>query len=162
MFVRSIVVVVCALACVAAASAQTSQAAPPYRGALRGAVRDPLGVIPGAEVTLIHESTRAEHSAMTNEAGEYTFKSVLPGTYTVCVSLPGFHTEERKNVRIGAQPSLVLDFTLELGTISQQLTVAGEGPLIELESATQPSSLDHAVDDASVGPGSHVTCSEVP
>ncbi len=73
------------LACVSAASlgAQT------YQGALRGAVRDAQGVIPGAEVTLVNEDTNATRSAMSNEVGEYAFGGVLPGTYTVRVSLPG-------------------------------------------------------------------------
>ena len=53
-------------------------------------------MIPGAEVTLVNEDTNAARSAMTNEVGEYAFASVLPGTYTVRVSLPGFRTEERK------------------------------------------------------------------
>ncbi len=75
------------LACgAAAANAQT------YQGALRGAVRDAQGVIPGAEVALVNEYTNAERLAMTNEVGEYAFASVLPGTYTVRVSLPGFKT----------------------------------------------------------------------
>ena len=79
--------VMCALICAADVRAQT------YQGALRGAVRDPQGVIPGAEVTLVNEDTNAERSAMTNEVGEYAFSSVLPGPYTVRVSLPGFKTE---------------------------------------------------------------------
>ena len=122
--------------CAAGASAQT------YQGALRGAVRDAQGVIPGAEVTLINEDTNAERSAMTNEVGEYAFTSVLPGTYTVRVSLPGFKTEERKAFRIGTQQSLVLDFVLEVGTLSEQITVTGEAPLVERASATQSASLD--------------------
>ena len=126
----------CVLVCATELGAQT------YQGALRGAVRDPQGVIPGAEVTLINEDTNAERSAMTNEVGEYAFPSVLPGTYTVRVSLPGFKTEERKGFRIGTQQSAVLDFTLEVGAISEQVTVTGEAPLIERASATQAASLD--------------------
>ena len=79
---------------------------------------------------------------MTNEVGEYAFASVLPGTYTVRVSLPGFKTEERKGFRIGTQQSLVLDFMLEVGAISEQITVTGEAPLVERASATQAASLD--------------------
>ena len=86
-----------------------------YQGALRGAVRDAQGVIPGAEVVLINEATNATRSAMTNEVGEYAFTSVLPGTYTIRVSLPGFKTEERAGLRIGTQQSAVLDFTLDVG-----------------------------------------------
>ena len=85
-----------------------------YQGALRGAVKDAQGVIPGAEITLINEDTNATRQAMTNETGEYAFLSVLPGAYTVRVSLPGFRTEERKGVRIATQSSMVIDFTMDM------------------------------------------------
>jgi hypothetical protein len=128
--------VVFALACAAGVNAQT------YQGALRGTIRDAQGVIPGAEVTLINEDTNAVRSAMSNEVGEYAFASVLPGPYTVRVSLPGFKTEERRGFRIGTQQSLVLDFMLEVGALSEQITVTGEAPLVERASATQATSLD--------------------
>src|SRR5689334_19801102 len=114
--VRTLIVVfVLTLAAMAGLDAQT------YQGALRGAVKDSQGVIPGAEVTLINEDTNATRTAMSNEVGEYAFASVLPGTYTVRVILPGFKTEERKSFRIGTQQSLVLDFSLEVGAISEQV-----------------------------------------
>ena len=116
------------LACVASATAQTRQAA------LRGSVSDPLGVIPAAEVTLINEVTNAERSAMTNDAGEYAFTSVPAGTYTVRVSLPGFKTEQRQNVSIGTQPSAVLDFMLDVGAISGQITSLDEEARLPLRS----------------------------
>ena len=124
---------------VAGASAAGAQT---YQGALRGTVRDAQGVIPGAEVVLINEDTNAERPAMTNEVGEYAFSNVLPGPYTIRVSLPGFKTAERKGFRIGTQQSLVLDFLLEIGAISEQITVTGEAPLVERASATQSASLD--------------------
>jgi trimeric autotransporter adhesin len=124
------------LACAAESGAQT------YQGALRGAVRDTQGVIPGAEVILVNEDTNATRSAMTNEVGEYAFTSVLPGTYTIRVSLPGFRTEERTGFRIGTQQSAVLDFMLEVGSLSEQITVVGESPLVERASPTQATSLD--------------------
>ncbi|MGE3844664.1 MAG: carboxypeptidase regulatory-like domain-containing protein [Vicinamibacterales bacterium] len=120
----------------------TRAGAQTYQGAVRGAVTDTQGVIPGAEVKLVNEDTNAERSAVTNEVGEYAFASILPGTYTIRVSLPGFKAEERKGVRIGTQASLVLDFLLEVGAISEQITVSGEVPLIERASATQAASLD--------------------
>jgi hypothetical protein len=128
--------VVYLLACVAGVSAQT------YQGALRGTIKDAQGVIPGAEVKIINEETNAERSAMSNEVGQYAFAGVLPGPYTVRVSLPGFKTDERKGFRIGTQQSLVLDFVLVVGELSEQITVTGEAPLVERASATQASSLD--------------------
>ena len=136
-YLRSAVVgVLLAIVCATVAFAQT------YQGALRGAVRDMQGLIPGAEVTLINEDTNATRSAMTNEVGEYAFTSILPGSYTVRVALPGFKTSERAGFRIGTQQSLVLDFTLEVGGISEQITVTGEAPMVERASATQAASLD--------------------
>ena len=126
--------------CATVAGAQT------YQGALRGVVRDIQGVIPGAEVTLVNEDTNSQRTAVTNEVGEYVVASVLPGPYTVRVSLPGFKTEQRTGFRIGTQQTAVLDFTLEVGAISEQLTVTGEAPLVERMSATQATSLDK--DDA--------------
>jgi hypothetical protein len=133
---RSALAVVFVIVGLVSASAQT------YQGALRGAVKDAQGVIPGAEVTLVNEDTNAARLAMTNETGEYAFLSVLPGSYTVRVSLPGFRTEERTGVRVGTQASLVMDFTLEVGAVSEQITVIGEAPLVERASATQAASLD--------------------
>ena len=133
---RSAVVVALVLTSAAGPGAQT------YQGALRGAVRDVQGLIPGAEVSLTNEATNAVRTAVTNEVGEYAFASVLPGAYTVRVSLPGFTPEERTGVRIGTQQSAVLDFLLNVGTISEQITVIGETALVERASATQATSLD--------------------
>jgi trimeric autotransporter adhesin len=130
------------LACAIALASAAELNAQTYQGSLRGLIKDPQGVIPGAEVTLVNENTNATRTAMTNETGEYAFSSVLPGPYTVRVSLPGFKTEERKGFRIGTQQSAVLDFVLEVGAISEQITVTGEAPLVERASATQATLLD--------------------
>ena len=98
-------------AAAAAALAQT------YQGTIRGIVRDAQGIIPAAEVTLINESTSAARTVITNEVGEYVFPSVLPGTYTLRASLPGFRTEERTGLQLATQQQVVQDFTLEVGVV---------------------------------------------
>lgn len=115
-----------------------------YQGAVRGQARDQGGVLPGADVTLTNEATGAERTSTTNAVGEYAFASVLPGTYSLKVSLSGFKTEERKNIRIGTQQSLVEDFTLGVGAISEQVTVTAEAPLVERSSASVASTLDRS------------------
>ena len=107
-----------------------------YQGGLRGLVKDAVGVIPSAEVTLVNDETNAARSAVTNEVGEYAFTSVLPGVYTVRVSLPGFRTEERKGLRIATQQIVVQDFTLEIGGLTEQLTVSARAPVVERSTAS--------------------------
>jgi hypothetical protein len=102
-----------------------------FQGGLRGAVRDPNGVVPGAEVTLVNEQTNAKRATTSNDVGEYAFTNVLPGTYTVRASLAGFKTHESKGIRVGTQEFLTLDLTLEVGAVAESVTVTGESPVIE-------------------------------
>lgn len=127
---RPPLVAVLALLCAVAPRAQS------YQGGLRGLVKDAQGVIPGVEVTLVNDETSAARSALTNEVGEYAFTSVLPGVYTVRVSLAGFRTEERTALRIATQQVVVQDFTLEVGGLEAQLTVTAEAPVVERASAS--------------------------
>ena len=115
-----------------------------YQGGLRGLVKDTQGVIPGVEVTLVNDETNAGRSALTNDVGEYAFTSVLPGVYTVRVSLAGFRTEERKALRIATQQVVVQDFTLEVGGLEAQLTVTAEAPIVERASASVATTLTSA------------------
>jgi hypothetical protein len=115
-----------------------------YQGGLRGLVKDAQGVIPGVEVTLVNESTNAARSATTNEVGEYSFTSVLPGTYTVRAALPGFRTEERKALRIATQQTVVMDFTLEVGALSEQITVTAQTPVVERATASVATTMSAA------------------
>src|SRR5438876_11634917 len=82
-----------------------------FQGGLRGAVHDPNGVVPGVEVTITNEATNIKRSVVTNDAGEYVFAAVEPGTYTGRASLQGFKTIERTGLRIGTQTFIVLDLT---------------------------------------------------
>ena len=106
-----------------------------YQGAIRGLVKDAQGVIPGVEVTIVNEETSAARTVMTNEVGEYAIPSVLPGTYTIRATLAGFKTEERKGLKLATQQQIVQDFTLEIGTLSEQVTVTAEVPLVERSNA---------------------------
>ncbi len=124
------------LAVAAAASAQT------YQGGLRGAVRDPSGVVPGCEVTLTNQATNASRTTVTNERGEFAFANVLPGTYTLKASMPGYKTFEHRDIPIGTQQFVLLDVTLEVGSIAEEVTVTGESPIIETANASVAHSLD--------------------
>jgi len=64
-----------------------------FQGGLRGAVRDAAGaVVPGVEIMLINEATNLTRATLSNEAGEYNFPALEPGSYKLNGALPGFKT----------------------------------------------------------------------
>ncbi|HET7665992.1 MAG TPA: carboxypeptidase-like regulatory domain-containing protein, partial [Mycobacterium sp.] len=111
-------------------------------GALRGVVKDPQGIIPGVAVTLTNEQTNTTRETVTNNVGEYSFPAVDPGIYTVKAAVSGYKTFERKGLRISTQQFVALDITLELGAISETVTVSGEAPLIDTTNASTGATLD--------------------
>src|SRR5216110_2951093 len=65
-------------------------------GEITGEVKDPSGaLVPGAPVTATNTATNALRSTVTNEAGIYSFPSLVPGIYSVKVELPGFQPVTR-------------------------------------------------------------------
>jgi hypothetical protein len=133
-----------ALAVVAALLVADAVYAQTYQATMRGSVRDAEGVLPGAEVSLVNQETQAARTVVTNSSGEFVFASVLPGTYTAKVTLAGFRTEERRDISIATQQTLVSDFTLAVGGVTEQVTVTAEAPLVERASATVAVSLSSA------------------
>jgi trimeric autotransporter adhesin len=125
-----LVVFVIGLAAPVGASAQSSQ------GGLRGVVKDAQGVIPGVTVILLNDATGVARETVTNESGEYSFPAVEPSTYTVKVSVQGFRSFERQGVRISTQQFVGLDIVLEVGTLSETITVTADAPLIESTNAS--------------------------
>ncbi len=108
-----------------------------YVGEVRGVVQDPGGaVIANANVTLRNDATGTMRTTVSNSAGEYVFPQADPGTYTVLVETPGFKKLEHKGVIVGTQEKVRLDLKLELGEISQSVSVTTEAPLIENETAS--------------------------
>ena len=113
-----------------------------FQGGLRGSVKDSGGVIPGVEVTLVNQQTNISRSTVTNERGEYAFANIDPGNYGVKAVLQGYKTIDRGDIRIATQSFLVIDLTLEVGAITESVTVTGQSPLIETANASQGTVLD--------------------
>ena len=139
-----------ALLVVATASAVFGQG---FQGGLRGSLKDSGGVVPGVEVTLTNEQTNIKRSTVTNERGEYVFASVDPGNYGVKATLQGYKTVDRGGIRIGTQQFLTLDLIMEVGAITENITVTGSAPLIETSNASTGTVLDSAALQTLPSPG---------
>jgi hypothetical protein len=114
----------------------TAAAAQLDTGAIVGRVKDASGaVLPGVTVTLTQEATGVVTSTVTNEAGEYVFPGQRIGRYTVSAELEGFKKAAYLGVQLNVQARLQLDFELGVGQISEQVTVTGQAPLLQTQSA---------------------------
>ena len=104
---------------------------------ISGVIHDSTGaVIPGVTVTVTNPATNFNRSAISNEAGVYNFPSLQPGRYDIKVELPGFRTITQKDVELQVQQSARIDFTLQVGEVSQTVEVSGTAALIATENAT--------------------------
>ena len=94
------------------------------RGTISGTVKDAQGgVIPGATVTVTNAQTQRVTSTTTDATGFYTFPGLLPGVYSVLAELPGFKKISRPSVPVDATGAIALDFALQPGAISEEVTV---------------------------------------
>jgi Carboxypeptidase regulatory-like domain len=105
--------------------------------ALSGETRDASGaVVAGAIVTAVNVGTNAARSVTTNEAGDYSFPSLPPGTYTVKIEKTGFKTVIRNEIELQVQQSARVDFEMQVGQVSESIEVRASATLLATEDAT--------------------------
>ena len=104
---------------------------------VHGIVQDASqAVIPGATVTVINEETAGKYEAITNDQGEFTLSFLPVGTYTVEVKMAGFKRFRETSLQLVSGQELRYTVHLELGGISDQITVTGQAPMIQNVNAT--------------------------
>src|SRR5947208_4680297 len=107
------------------------------QASISGVIHDPTGaVITGVTVTVTNPATNFVRSAIANEAGVYNLPGLQPGRYNIKVELPGFRTITQNDVELQVQQSARLDFTLQVGQLSETVEVSGAAALIATENAT--------------------------
>jgi len=107
------------------------------RAPLTGTVTDSGGgIIPGATVAVKNNATNVTINTVTNNVGLFSVPALEPGTYTVTVSLSGFKTAAVNDVHLVAATPLDLKVVLEVGQLSETVTVEGAGA--ELVQTTSP------------------------
>jgi len=106
-------------------------------GTITGTVRDASNLpVAGANVVLVQTSTGLERLTRTDVRGDFVFSSVAPGEYRVSVTAPGFKRHERTGVNLTAAETLRLeDLPLEIGALTESVTVAAQGVSVQTASA---------------------------
>ena len=81
--------------------------------------------VPGATVVMLERRTSLQRSTQTNGSGLYSLPDLPPGTYDVKVLATGFESQERRELVLDVAQQAQLDFSLEIGQMTQTLPVTG-------------------------------------
>ena len=128
------VVAVLLAACISMPIAKAQE----VRANLSGIVSDSTGAaVPGATVVLTNMERNVATTSETNESGNYVFPFVVPGTYRLDVEHTGFKKYSRPNITLQAQDKARADIILELGDVSQSVTVEADVSLLQTETASR-------------------------
>jgi hypothetical protein len=114
------------------------------QSSIAGNVKDASGaVLPGVTIEAsspaLIEKTR---SSVTDGTGQYRIVDLRPGTYTVTFTLPGFGTVKREGFVLPADFVATLNADLKVGGLEETITVTGESPVVDVQTAKQQRTLD--------------------
>ncbi len=104
-------------------------------GEITGTVSDPSGaVISDATVTATNVATAVARSARTNAAGSYSIPFLVPGAYNVQAEQSGFKVVSRSGVQLEVGAVARIDFSMEIGGVTESVQVSGTAALLATES----------------------------
>jgi hypothetical protein len=105
-------------------------------GSITGTVRDPQGAaVPKAEVTVTEETTGVSHTVTADDNGVYSALALPAGRYTVSTAPHGFKKTVNSGIDLHIGDKLVVDLKLEVGAVTEVVTVTGEAAQVETRSA---------------------------
>lgn len=112
-------------------------------GQISGTVTDPAGaVVVGAAVVLTQDISHQERSFTTDSKGVFTFADLVPGTYSLRVTHPGFKVYAQTDIAVSAQEHVSLhELKLVLGESTSTVTVEAQSARVQTESSDRTSTL---------------------
>ncbi|HXD75855.1 MAG TPA: TonB-dependent receptor [Vicinamibacterales bacterium] len=114
---------------------------------IAGTVRDASGaVLPGVTVEVSSPALIEKvRSAVTDGTGQYRVEDLRPGTYDVTFSLSGFSTLKREGVELSGVFTAQINADLKVGAVAETITVTGETPIVDVQSAKRQMTLNNDV-----------------
>ena len=96
-----------------------------------GSVTDPSqALLPGVSVTMTHQGTGISTNKVTDEKGDFAFTFLPPGAYQLKLELPGFKTHVSTGFELGSAQNVRRNFVMDVGGVSDEITVTGEAALV--------------------------------
>jgi hypothetical protein len=141
MRIAGIVFVVCSVLLPTFAYAQAS---------IAGVVRDTSGaVLPGVTVEAASPALIEKVRSVTTDGnGQYRIIDLRPGTYAVSFTLPGFSTVQRSGIELTGTFTATVNAELRVGSLEETITVTGQSPIVDVQSASEQQVLNKEVIDS--------------
>ncbi len=119
------------------------------QASIAGIVKDTSGaVLPGVTVEAASPALIEKvRSVVTDGSGQFQIVSLVPGTYTVTFSLPGFNTVKREGVELAGSFSAKIDADMRVGALEETITVTGETPIVDVQNTRRQRVIDREVID---------------
>jgi len=115
-----------------AALLATSSALAQSTATVQGTVTDSKGaVLPNATVVVRNRNTSTERTIQTDSDGNYQVAALPVGSYQIEVRVQGFKTQVADSVTLEVAKTIVQNFQLEVGALSEQVLVSSDVPVIE-------------------------------
>lgn len=113
------------------------------RGTIQGSVMDSQGgVVGGVDVVVTNVETGVPLRLKSNETGRYQAVLLLPGRYSVSAEVAGFKKAVRDGITLEVSDVRQVDFVLELGGVTESVTVNSEAPLLDVTRTDAGRALD--------------------
>ncbi len=104
-------------------------------GSISGVVTDPSGaVVPGVKVVATSVTTNVQSTAVTDAKGFYNLPTLNVDTYNLSTSQPGFRDYLQTGIKIDANSALRVDITMQLGTVTNTVSVKSDALQVETQS----------------------------
>ena len=102
-----------------------------FAAAITGSVKDTSGAaVPGATITAKHLETGLTRAVDVDASGNYSIPSLPVGAYEMTAQKMGFQREVRRGINLVVAQEAVVDFTLQVGSVVQQVTVTEAAPIV--------------------------------
>jgi hypothetical protein len=120
------------------------------QGSITGSVRDGTGaVLPGVTVEASSPALIEKvRSVISDGSGQYRIVDLRPGTYSVTFTLPGFNTFKREGIELAGSFTATVDADLRVGALEETVTVSGQAPVVDVQSASLQRVLSKDIIDA--------------
>ena len=114
-----------------------------FGGGIQGTILDSSGrVIPGVHLKVVSLATGVARDAVSSESGLYRVPSLSPGEYTVLAEIEGFQRAEQRSVTVAIDEVRRVDFTLQVGNVTEKVTVVDKPTILETEKGRLSGRLD--------------------